>query len=538
MFMNIKMNKKLAFILLVAIVVLSVAARFYKLDSAIPSLNWDESAVGYNAYSIAEFGVDEWGKSFPTVFKSFEDDKHPVHVYLTALSVKILGLSDFSVRFPAALFGVLNVVVIFFLAKLLFDRFLAGLIASFFLAISPYGIHFSHFNHEFNFVIFFFMLGLFCFLKAIKYKKHILIPISFASFGVTLLAYHSAKVVVPPMVMLLLVLYFKDLWKVKKYFFSGIIVLSAFVLIIIFNPALTGMARVNQTSFSSEEVQKTDFYQKTGSELLGRVEITYKQYLFHFTPWYLFETGDKNSRLSPQLTGEFFRIDFVFLLFGVIYLIWKRSKASLIIFSWALLAPIPSSLVNEAPHAARAMFMLGSWHLIAAAGFFSLLEVLKIRNLKIVAGVLVVALYIFYFKNFITSYFEDYGKRYAIEWQYGIKQVAEYVQAHPEYYLVYMTDIRSQPYIFFLYNLKTPVSDFLKDVDYNNDKSRSYNLVSSFGRYRFGGWNQIESMPDRNILYIVGSSEYDGLRHKSSFDVKKIVRFPNGTEAFYLVSAP
>src|SRR3989344_8321034 len=105
MYMNTKNNFKIAWIVLAVIVVFSTALRFYKLDQIPPSLSWDEAAVGYNAYTIANWGKDKWGKSFPLVFKSFEDDKHPVHIYITAFWVKLLGSSDFVTRFPAALFG-------------------------------------------------------------------------------------------------------------------------------------------------------------------------------------------------------------------------------------------------------------------------------------------------------------------------------------------------------------------------------------------------------------------------------------------------
>ncbi len=58
-------------ILLISIVILAASLRLYKLDSVPPSLNWDEVAFGYNAYTIANWGKDEWGKSFPLVFTSF-----------------------------------------------------------------------------------------------------------------------------------------------------------------------------------------------------------------------------------------------------------------------------------------------------------------------------------------------------------------------------------------------------------------------------------------------------------------------------------
>ncbi len=71
---------------LVLIVILAFALRVYKVDSVPPSLTWDETAVGYNGFTIANYGRDEYGKRFPLYFRSFADDKHPIHVYFTAIS--------------------------------------------------------------------------------------------------------------------------------------------------------------------------------------------------------------------------------------------------------------------------------------------------------------------------------------------------------------------------------------------------------------------------------------------------------------------
>lgn len=123
------------------------------------------------------------------------------------------------------------------------------------------------------------------------------------------------------------------------------------------------------------------------------------------------------------------------------------------------------------------------------------------------------------------------------DWQYGMKQVVGYVKEHPEYIQVNMTDIRSQPYIFFLFYLKTPLPEYLNTVIYNNsDNTKSFNTVSVFDKYYFGGWDPIESMPTRGVLYILTSSQYDGLRHKSEFDIKKLIKHPDGATAFLMVS--
>ena len=523
-------------ILLISILALALFLRVYKLESVPPSISWDEAAVGYNGFTIASFGRDGYGKFFPFFFRSFADDKHPIHVYITALSVKLLGLSEFSVRFPAAVFGVLNVGLIFLLARVLFKSTYLGLIASFFLAISPYNLHFSHFNHEANFALFFFMLGLTLFYYSIKEQGYLL-PLSALSFALCFITYHPSKIIVPLTLILLVVLYARQLKRNKKGLLVSLAIGLLFLLLIISNPQLLGIARINQTSQGSKEVEKTRLFQLTHNQLFGRVGLVATQYSWHFSPQFLFISGDKNPRLSSQSVGEFYKLDALFLILGMLYLLVRRTRESFLLLGLALIAPLPSSMVADAPHAGRAMFMMGSWHIIAAAGFYSLVTIFKKSLFRWGIIILCLSLLTFSLKDYLIYYYGEYTKRYAIEWQYGMKQIVEFVKQNPQYGQVFVTDARSQPYIFFLYYLNTPLQDYLNTVIYNNSKSRSDNNVLTFNKYYFGGWDPIEILPNNEVLYIITPSQYDGLRHKLSFDVKKIIYYPNDAAAYYIVSA-
>ena len=108
--------------LVLVFVVLGGVLRFYRLDHNPPSLSWDEAAVGYNAFTIANWSRDEWGVRFPLVFESFEDYKHPVHIYVTALFVKLFGISDFVVRLPTAFLGVMNIILIYLVGATVFKK--------------------------------------------------------------------------------------------------------------------------------------------------------------------------------------------------------------------------------------------------------------------------------------------------------------------------------------------------------------------------------------------------------------------------------
>ncbi len=527
-------NKILIFLIL--IVLYAGFVRIYKIDQAPPSLSWDEVAVGYNAWTIANWGKDERGKVFPAYFASFLDDKHPVDIYITSFFVKLLGLSEFSIRFPSALFGILNVVVVFFLARVVFKSNSIGVLSSFLFAISPYDIHFSRFNHELNFTIFFFTTGLYLFFKGLE-KKNSLLSISLIGFGISFLSYHSAKVVIPLTSVLLFVLYFKELRKLKKNLYTGLVFLFLIGLLIFFNPQLLGFARAGQTLISEEMAKNTFLYGKTQNLFVGKLNLILGNYFSFFSLDYLFINGDKNPRLSSQVSGQFYLFDLPFILIGIYSLLYYKKKKSLILLFIIAIAPLAGSLSAEIPHAARAMFTLGSIQIITAFGIFKFVKFFRPKKLQIAVLILIILSYALLSKNYFSKYFSEYVDRFAIDWQYGMKQVVDYVRNHPEYSEIYMTNVRSQPYIFFLLYTKKPLPEYLLEVEYNNTNTRSFNLVASFDRYHFEYWDPIESTPDNDRLYILTPSQYDGLRYKSFFKIKKIVYYPDGGSAFYLINS-
>jgi len=246
--------QKLTYFILILIVLLAGFLRFYKLDKMPASLNWDEVAAGYNAYTIANWGADEYGNKFPIVFKSFADDKHPVHIYLTAIVVKIFGLTDYYIRATSAGIGVLSVIAIFFLARELFKSDISALFSALFLAVSPYSIHFSRGLWENNFALFFLTAGVTIFYIGLR-KYEYLIPIAFSFFGLSFFSYHSAKVVVPVVVFLICIANIKQLFKNKIGLTISVLVALLFGILIIKDTRILGFARMGQTKFSDEQIK-------------------------------------------------------------------------------------------------------------------------------------------------------------------------------------------------------------------------------------------------------------------------------------------
>ncbi len=102
------------------IVLLAVALRLWHLGSVPSSMNADEIAIGYNSYSILKTGKDEYGASMPLSFRSFDDYKAPLYIYLTVPFVALLGLTDIAVRLPSAVAGIITVLFTYWLVLELF----------------------------------------------------------------------------------------------------------------------------------------------------------------------------------------------------------------------------------------------------------------------------------------------------------------------------------------------------------------------------------------------------------------------------------
>ena len=84
---------KRIFVVLLFIICIAAFLRMWHLGGVPISLNWDEAAIGYNAYSILKTGKDEYGISFPIVLRSFGNYTPAFLAYLVVPSVFVFDLA-------------------------------------------------------------------------------------------------------------------------------------------------------------------------------------------------------------------------------------------------------------------------------------------------------------------------------------------------------------------------------------------------------------------------------------------------------------
>lgn len=499
--------------LLILICLFFLLTRFYKIAEIPLSVYWDEASIGYNAYSVLKTAKDEWGDFLPIHLRAFGEFKLPVYIYATVLTVKLFGLNEFSVRVPSVLFSLGVVILTFLVGRKLTDSSYIGLWSSFLVTISPWFFIFSRTGYEATAGLMFYLLGIYLFLRLRENRWSI--PVSILSFILSVYSYNSFRIISPLTILLLCSMNTEILIKQKvSILVSIILIILAVIPIYRLFVYDTGIAR----------------YQTVGS----LPQLIISNYLSHFNPTFLFISGDKNLRSQQEGFGQLYFPEIIFITLGLIYIMSGKLKYKWLPIVLMLLGPIPAAITKESPHALRSLSSVPFIHIISAIGVIYLEQILRKKYLVNLATIAILLfLFINYFINFLTIYPAHSSK----DWQYGYKEI--FTESNIELEKkdkVLVSERDGQPYIFALFYLKYDPEKFRQEVVRNSVDRWGFSTVKKFGKFEFGGWNPIESVASKGVLYVLTPSEYDGLLGRSNFDIKKIIYYPNGTTAFYLVS--
>ncbi len=152
------MNKRYISFIVLSIIILSFFLRIYNLDGE--SLWYDEA-----------MSIDISKKTISDIIYVANVDAHPPLYYIILhFWIKIFGDSEFSVRFPSIIFGILSVYMIFKLGELIFNRNI-GLLCSFILSISLYHIRYSQEARSYSLLVLLVLLSNYFFIKILENRE-------------------------------------------------------------------------------------------------------------------------------------------------------------------------------------------------------------------------------------------------------------------------------------------------------------------------------------------------------------------------------
>ena len=201
--------------------------RFYHLTTLPDGLNQDEASIGYEAFSLAFYGVDRYGNPFPVYPITWgSGGGSPLLIYLTALSFKLFGVSVFVLRGTVAFFGCLTLPLFYLLVKEAKSSLSGlqssptglqssptglqsspvGLLGMLLLAIAPWHILLTRWTLDYGLIPFTFGLAILVLMKAARKKSIGLYVLASALAALNMYSYGSANIVIP--VFLLLCVFF------------------------------------------------------------------------------------------------------------------------------------------------------------------------------------------------------------------------------------------------------------------------------------------------------------------------------------------
>lgn len=563
------MKNKFYFFLLILIFVLAFFLRFYKLGEVPLGFYQDESAIGYNAYSIIETGKDEYGKSFPLYFKSFGDYKLPVYIYSSILPIKIFGLNEFAVRFPSAFFGFLSIIIFYFFIKEISKDKNLSIISTALLAINPWVLHYNRATFEVSISLFLFLLGGLLLYKSFNKKLLGLFFLGTFCFTLNLYSYNLTRLLAPALYFLIIFLNKKNLKEIKKNEF----IITVFISIIILIPFLKtflqseGISSASGTLiFSSASVfapliELRSYYVDLpvlfSKLFFNNPTLIVWHFLENIVSYvstsFLFVFGSSHGNHGVGNVGQLYLFEFPLVIFGLIKIIKEKIKWSYLFLIWGALVILIASLTREVPHATRSFFLIVPLEALSALGLIYIAGLIK--NIKSqfykLAIIITFSLFIFYnLVYYFSSYYVRFPILYAKQWRLKDKELSFYLAQNQQKYDQIIFDKKSGfIYSSLLFYLKYPPVDFQKTVVRERDDSEGFSLVKKFGKYEFKeiDWSKdykskrvlIITTPDRKPLEVPPLRTFYYPKRPIVFSIKQeLIQYPIEEIAYVLVETP
>lgn len=348
----------------------------YGLDRAPVYIGGDEAHFVSHAHAIATTGRDLNGNRFPLFVKitdllvpnnSSRIWYQPVLFYLLALDFTVLPVSEWSARLPTTLIAVLNIVLVYLIARQLFAGRRFAIAAAAMLAMTP--AHFILSRQALDYICPLpIVLGwAWLVLTYLRTPRPALLVAAGLLLGVGVYTYISSWLAMPFLAAVMLLITRPRL-SVAAAAATGC---AAPILLVV--PWLWTHPEMLTDTIARYRLADAAAPAGSGSSLAGfnlgeRVTV----YWDYFNPSFLFFAGGSNPTMATGGVGVFLLPIAVFLIAGLYALARERSATGAVLVTGLVAAPLPIVLtMPQAPDfsIARAFTLVPFGILIAAAGF-------------------------------------------------------------------------------------------------------------------------------------------------------------------------
>lgn len=413
----------------VAVAAIVIAALVYGvgLDVSPIYLTHDEVIYARNALSIAESGRDLSGQLLPIsipVTGTFYAT--PANIYLTALFLKVLPLSEITVRLPSVLVGLVCVWLTFVVARNVLRDWRLGAVAAAILLMTP--AHFIHSRLGTDHL--YLVVCILAWLAVLTREDHEPSSgrwfLAGASLGASLYTYLGAAITAPACMAITFIWLAVSGARQSRAYLSvaaGFVVLSLpFLLWHVTHPG----QYVDQMRMYALAGQATPTVAPTVEEAPAGVVERISVYWDYFNPSFLFFAGDTGLLNGTRYTGVFLLPMLVLLPVGLAAMLARGNTGLLLIMTLAA-SPLAATVVAERYRINRALMMLPIASIAAAAAIEWMWKARP--QVWRWAGIAMLALMPLQFAGFHRDYFTGYRVRSASWFEYNLRgAMAEIIQ--------------------------------------------------------------------------------------------------------------
>lgn len=412
-----------------AIVVFAVYS--WRLHDSPVYLTADEIVIGLEAHSLATTGHDLRGRWLPLYFQIDEFRMkgtiwyQPMIMYGMAVVLKFAALTEWAIRLPAVIAGVLDIILIFFVARAIYGRAVIATAAALLLFLTPAHFIFSRFAMDYIFPLPFLLAWLLALAHYQRTREPRLVFAATLCLGLGFYSYIAA--------MGLMSIYFAFtvwlLWRGdapgRHYGFAA----AGFALPLL---AFAGWLVTHQ-NVVTETIARYDLANPTRLGPIGRIDL----YWDFLSPSYLFFNGGSEQMFTTRTTGVFLVPMLLLLPYGIYRCLRSRSPMGHVLFLGFLSAPLAAILLDEPFAINRAIEVLPFGVLLAAGALHHALPATGQAPpwrgwLMPAMTVALLLIGIVQWRGFLIDYYGDYRVRSAPLFQGDIESaIQEIIDREP-----------------------------------------------------------------------------------------------------------
>lgn len=487
-------DKKIYVIISCIILLIGCLIRTVAIESYPIGLNQDEASIGYEAYSILNYGIDRNGYSFPVHFEAWGSGQNALYGYIIIPFVKLFDLNNFSVRFPMAIVGCITLLVSYFLFNDIFDR-KKSLIAIFIFAIIPWHILKSRWGLESNLFPDLVFWAVVCIYYGIKNNKSSFFIIASCILGLSVYSYGTSYLFVPIFLVLMylyLILKKKISLKNSILYFSitGLIALPMFLFVIINYYKLDTITIFNITiprlafsRFTTVTAASGNILQNCFNNIKDSFFILLKQsdgLILNYSPVY----------------GILYNMSLPFIIIGLATVFIKKEDLFLKINTIFFISSLAIVAFTN-PNINRINII---WIPIIIYLIYGVLWIYE-KEMKI--GYALVATFLIAFIFFSINYFNDYQENIGNATFNGLENCIKWC-SDKKYKKLYITSSVNQPYIFYLFYNQIETDHYIYNRTILN-KNDAFQKINNIGNVYFSTPTDMEE----DCIYIVNKDELD-----------------------------